>query len=260
LAGFLFGRIRFAISNEVVESRAGAIRAVSPPHCKLKRLKIMTNSLTTTTGTALVDRGQDPLEQFANAVAQTGQPLKFSKGRWFTGFGDSEKPADGMRLIADVPTIMLGWRKWVSKKIVDARIGYIADGFHPPARHDLDDTEEQTWERNSRGDAQDPWSYGVFLRLKNPEDGEDYIYSAVSKGGQKAIWKLLQAFVKRRKVDPERCIPVVSLEADSYRHRDFGKVDTPQLTIIDWASDEAATAMPDPDGSDDAEMSDTIPF
>jgi hypothetical protein len=220
----------------------------------------MTNSLTTTTGTALVDRSQDPLEQFANAVAQTGQPLKFSKGRWFTGFGDSEKPADGMHLVADVPTIMLGWRKWQNKKIVDARIGYIADGFRPPARHDLDDTDEQAWERNSRGEAQDPWTYGVFLHLTNPDDGEDYLYSATSKGGQKAIWTLLQAFVKQRKKNPECCTPVVALGSDSYKHRDFGRVDTPKLTIIGMRASENAAALPDPDGSDDAEMGDTIPF
>jgi hypothetical protein len=221
----------------------------------------MINNLpATTTGTAVVDRSQDPLEQFANSVAQTGQPLKFSKGRWFTGFGDNEKPADGLQLVADVPAIMLGWRKWVNKKIVDARVGYIADGFRPAARHDLDDLDEQTWERNSRGDAQDPWSLGTFLRLTD-DNGEDYIYAAVSKGGQKAIWNLLQAFVKRRKTNPECCTPVVALEADSYRHRDFGKVDTPKLTIVDWrACDNAAAAIPDPDGSDDAEMSDTIPF
>jgi hypothetical protein len=223
--------------------------------------------LTTTTGTSLVDWSQDPFEQLSNAMAQTGTPLKFSKGRWHRGYGTDEKPADGMTLIADIQGLMVGWRKWqrvgTAMKVVDSAIGYVADKFKAPSRNDLDDLDDSKWERGADGSPKDPWSFGFYLTLVDPKDDETYQYTAMSNGARRAVADLIKAFTKQRKKDPANCVPVVRLMADAYRHRDYGRIDTPKLTIVDWrASDNAADALLDDGsyGSGDADLNDSVPF
>src|SRR5262245_61913027 len=125
----------------------------------------MNKELTTTSrGTDLVDWSNgDPFERLATALSQTGTPLKFSKGRWFSGFGKDEESADGRVLAADMPGLMLGWRKWENRKIVNAAIGFVADNFRPPQRNDLGDLDESLWERDANGAPRDPWSFGFYL-------------------------------------------------------------------------------------------------
>ena len=214
----------------------------------------------TATSTSLVDWSQDPFEQIANTMAQTGTPLKFSKGKWYRGYGNDERPADGMTLIADVQGIMVGWRCWKDRKIVDAAVGFVAENFKPPQRNDLGDLDESAWERDANGNPKDPWVFGFYIRLTD-DDGEAYVYSATSNGARRAVFDLIKEFTKRRKKDPAHCVPVVRLMADSYRHKDYGRIDTPKLAVIDWHDSGAAVAsIPSPDGSDDVEMGDTIPF
>jgi hypothetical protein len=225
----------------------------------------MTNSLTTTTGSNLVDwSADDPFTALANSISapgMQGEPLKFSKGRWLTGRGKDEEEAGGKILVADLDNLMIGWRRWFDKKITDQVVGLVAEKFRPPSRNDLGDLDESAWERDANGNAKDPWSLGLYLRLVDTESEESFAWAATSFGAKKAIAELSRAFIKQRKKDPTRCVPVVKLEADFYRHKDYGRVDTPKLTIVDWrTSDNAAAAIPDPDGSDDADMGDTIPF
>jgi hypothetical protein len=225
----------------------------------------MTNSLTTTTGTALVDRSLDAFEQFANSMAQIGTALKFSKGRWFAGYGADEKPADGITLVTDVHGLMVGWRKWqrvgTAMRVVDSALGHVADNFKAPSRNELGDLDESAWERGLDGSPKDPWSFGFFLTLVDPKDDEVYVYAAISNGGRRAVADLVKAFTKQRKQDPAHCVPVVRLMADAYKHRDYGRIDIPKLEVVSWrSSDTTVAALPDPDGSDDADMGDTIPF
>jgi hypothetical protein len=225
-----------------------------------------TNSLTTTTGTHLVDRNLDPFEQFANSIAQTGTPLKFTKGRWHRGYSADEKPADGMTLIADLQGLMVGWRKWqrvdTVMRIVGSEVGYVADGYKAPSRNDLDDLDDSKWDRGLQGigTPKDPWSFGFYLALFDPKDEEGYVYSAISNGGRRAVADLVKAFTRQRKKDPANCVPVVKLEAGFYKHREHGRIETPVLTIVDWRASDGVAAIPAPDGSDDADMGDTIPF
>jgi hypothetical protein len=194
-------------------------------------------------------------------MAQTGTPLKFSKGRWFRGYGNDERPADGLELIADVPSLMVGWRKWVDKKIVNTALGHVAENFRAPSRNDLGDLDESQWERDANGQPKDPWSFGFYLRLVDPKDEESYQYAAMSNGARRAVADLIKTFTKQRKKDAAHCLPVVRLAADFYKHKDYGRIDTPKLAIVGWHdSGCAAAAVPDPDGSDDADMSDSIPF
>jgi hypothetical protein len=220
---------------------------------------------TRTNSTAVVssDVDYDPFAALAASLSQPGmqgEPLKFSKGRWFAGRTDAEQDVGGKMLIADLENLMTGWRRWWDKKITDQVVGLVVDNFKPPQRNDLGDLDESGWERDSAGKPSDPWQFGFFLRLVDPDSEESFAWAATSNGARRAIGDLVSAFAKRRRKHPESCIPLVRLECDFYKHQSYGRVDVPKFEIVEWHASDTAPSLPAPDGSDDARMDDGIPF
>jgi hypothetical protein len=203
----------------------------------------------------------DPYAQLAASLAQPGMDctqLKFSKGRWLAG--RDEQDAGGKLLLADLDNLMIGWRRWSDKRITDQAVGLVGEGFKPPRREDLGDMDDRQWERDSNGKPSDPWQFGFYIRLVDPETEEAFAWSATSNGARRVVGDLLNAFVRRRRKHPEACTPLIRLAADFYKHKDFGRVDIPKLEIVEWRASDTPPSLPAPDGSDDAEMKDDIPF
>jgi hypothetical protein len=206
---------------------------------------------------------RDPYAELAASLTSPGmrgKPIKFVKGRWLSGRGNDEQDVGGKQLVADLVGLMTGWRRWWDRKVTDQVVGLIADKFRPPQRNDLGDLDEAAWERDSTGKPTDPWQFGFFLRFVDPENDEEFAWSATSDGARQEIGNLVAAFVKRRKKHPAECVPIVRLASDFYRHKTHGRVDTPMLEIIGWRASASPPSLPAPDGSDDKEMDDDIPF
>jgi hypothetical protein len=226
----------------------------------------MTSQLTVrnNAGTALVEVGfPDPYEALAANLSQpgmSGTPLKFSKGRWFSGRGNEELDVGGQQLVADLDNLMTGWRRWWEQRITDQVVGVVAENFKPPQRNDLGDLDDSKWERDPTGKPKDPWQFGFFLRLVDPETDEAFAWSATSHGAKRAVGDLVKAFTRRRKKHPAECIPLIRLSTDFYKHQAYGRVDTPLLEIVGWRASETAPSLPASDGSDDTDMNDSIPF
>jgi len=205
---------------------------------------------------------KDETVYFARVGATEGgdSAVKFSKdAQWLAG--QEEVNLNGARMLADMAGLSIGWRKWIDGKIVDADIGYIAGGFEPKARSELDDLEQETWPVDSRGERNDPWQYAYFLKLVD-ENGQGYTWAAGSHGARRAIGNLCNAYARMRKN------PIVTLDAGFYKHHTFGKINTPKLTIVGWA-DDAPTfrALPAPPTAPDYDpdaighrLDDAIPF
>jgi hypothetical protein len=230
-----------------------------------KGIAMTSTQLTNThTGTAIATIEQvDPFAALAASLVQPGMdgtPIKFSKGKWLAGRGNDEYSADGKMLVADLENLMIGWRQWRDKRIVDQVVGMVADHFKPPQRNDLGDLDESQWERDTSGNPVDPWQLGFFMRLVDEEGDEAFAWSATSNGARRAVGKLVDAFAKRRRKHPNACKPLVKLSTDFYRHQSYGRVDVPLLEIIEWRSSDSAPNLPAPDGSGDAAMNDDIPF
>ena len=183
---------------------------------------------------ALVD-GTDNFGAFAKIASQesrSGQMLKMGKdGTWTAGASD--EAMTGERLLADVIHLVVGWRKWVDNKVVDTDMGFVAEGFTPKSREELDDNDTELWIFNKSGQRQDPWQFGYTLRLTS-SDGQSYIYNATSYGAKGATGDLCSAFARKR------VNPYVTLGSSSYRHKAFGKTYNPMLNIVGWESDEMA--------------------
>jgi hypothetical protein len=200
-------------------------------------------SLTTYNPLAPADMMQDPFMALALSLERPdmdGEILKFNRGRWSAG-KDGERRMDGVKLVACVDGLTWGWRKWVDKRIVDQRLGLIANGSKPHIRAELGDMDEDLWPLNSRGEANDPWQFGFFLQLLDLEDrSKKFVWPATSFGARKEIGVLSKAYAQR---PASNARPVVMLEAGFYRHKDYGRVDTPELNIVGWVGEE--TPAPD---------------
>jgi hypothetical protein len=182
-----------------------------------------------------------------------GKLLKFNKGRYFVG--DDEVPA-GTEMIAHVDQIARGWIKFRDNKVVDQQIGKAVDGFVMPPREELDDRDETAWERDPSGVARDPWTQQYYLPMENTETGDVAVFVTGSHGGRKAITKLLNIFTR----NPHAGLPIIRLNVASYRHRTFGRIETPDFPIVGRTGAPARQTI-EPAGTGNDELDDDeIPF
>jgi len=164
----------------------------------------------------------------AAALQLGGDPiLKFAKGDY--SIGDEDVPL-GTQFVACVGDTATGYVKWVDKKKVDERIGRVADGFTAPLRESLGDTDKSLWEKDLAGQPRDPWALQWFLPMIGVEDGNRVVFATGSGGGKKAVGRLLRAFGDC----PLRGDPTIRLDARSYKHPDYGKIDEPLFIILGW--------------------------
>jgi hypothetical protein len=184
-----------------------------------------------------------------------GRIIKFSKdGHWIAGL--DEENLDGCKMLADMDNLAVGWRKWKDSKIVANDVGFVRDNFIPKERNELDEVNEATWPKNNSGLPNDPWQWAYYLRFID-EDGNIYMWTASSSGARRCIGELSRQY--RRKLTN----PIVELSAGSYKHRQYGKINTPVLKVVDWSDDTPALtdARPKPGAAPaPVDLDDSIPF
>lgn len=199
------------------------------------------NDITTRDSGALTVPGRNFFEQYeeaSNGNRVIGDFLKFSKGDWLAGRNSDDVPR-GTRLIANIPDLKVGWQRWEGGRPVDSVMGRVMDGFSPPARSTLGDTDQSAWERDEvTGQPRDPWQATNVLVLKAEKGDQLYTFSTSSKGGIGAIAKVAGEYGRRMRAHPTQ-IPVVALEVDSYAHpnRSLGRIKVPVFKIVGWIED-----------------------
>lgn len=199
----------------------------------------------------------DPYAVYGRAVASDATPfLKFVKGEFQFGT-DNEPLALGTRLAPNMAELKAGFIKWQNGEPINEATVRISNGAPPPRREDLDAQDEDAWEMDSNGIAIDPWGIVNTLPFKDPETGEEYVFTTGSKGGIGAIGKLASAYGShRQKHDGE--MPIVQIGASSYRHKTYGEVHFPVFRIVSWVSE--AELIAGKSGEADGELDDEIPF
>jgi hypothetical protein len=198
---------------------------------------------------------RDPFAAYAAAAAPPqGQFLKFSKGEWLFG-KDLLELALGSRFAANMQGFRLGWRRWENQAVTDERMELLIDCLPVPSRSSLGDNDKALWEPDADGKPRDPWAFTNELQLMSP-DGDLYIYSTTSESGKRDLGQLCGAYTEGLKQHP-RQVPVVTLGRSSYVHKQYGKLYTPELKIVDWTDESVlAIAAPPTEAGED----DDIPF
>jgi hypothetical protein len=206
-------------------------------------------------GTALATDSSNPwIDVSAELDKFVGAPfVRFSKQGEFE-ISETETIPAGTRCTAHVDEVMFGWRKWLDNKLVETRMGRVADRYVPAQRRDLGDTDEHEWEIQDGGDRRDPWQFCASLPLTRLDTGESYLFSVSSKGGIRCINGLVRTYGTRVRAKGDAAgSPIVELRPDSYKHKQYGKIFFPVLHVVGWtgANGEPLSVADD--------MEDTIP-
>ncbi len=200
----------------------------------------------------------DPYAEYGRTVSSDTPFLKFVKGQFKYGVDDEVLPI-GTRLVPHMGELRAGYIKWKDGAPETETMVRIADGKPIPQREDLGDNDRNEWETDPNGTPQDPWQECNTLPFKDPETGQEFVFSTGSRGGIGAIGKLSTSYSRERQKQAGK-LPVIEINSGSYRHRTYGDVAFPTFKIVGWKSEGALIAGDTSDTKTDAGLDDKIPF
>lgn len=171
--------------------------------------------------------------------------LRLLKTGHFAFGVENLEPEEGSEWAIHPASLMHGYACWGDGELLDERM--VPANQSKPARSELPEYGQ-------------PWTDQVAMMLQCL-DGEDtgvqVLYKGTSLGLRNAVKDLIAKMIAQIQADPDNVVPVVELEVDSYQHKKFGEVFTPQINIlrwISWAGETAATSdEPGTDSSPDAD-------
>jgi hypothetical protein len=97
------------------------------------------------------------------------------------------------------------------------------------------------------------------LPLISVETGEVYTFVTGSKGGIAAVKNLCRVYGNKHR---DNLLPIVALRTRSYKHKQYGRIETPDLMIVGWDG-ITSTAIPvqsAPTGNAADDLNDAVPY
>ena len=152
-----------------------------------------------------------------------------------------------------------GYIKWKDGAPETETTVLIADGKPIPQREDLGDDDRNEWETDPNGTPQDPWQVINTLPMKDPETGQDFVFTTGSRGGIGAIGKLSKKYGPERHRQAGK-LPVIEIGSGSYHHNTYGDVKYPTFKIVGWKTESELVAGEASDTKVDADLDDEIPY
>ncbi len=201
----------------------------------------------------------DPYTAYGRAVGTDTPFLKFIKGQFKYGVDDEVLPLR-TRLVPHMSELRAGFIKWKDGAPEDEVMVRIAEGKPIPQREDLGDDDRNAWETDPNGMPLDPWKEVNTLPMKDPETGQEFIFTTGSRGGIGAIGKLATKYGRQRDKQAGK-LPVIEIGSDSYFHKKRSiNVDFPTLKIVGWEAEADLIAGETSSVDLDAELDDVVPF
>jgi len=210
---------------------------------------------------AALANGGSPVSAYlaAHGVGMSGTFFKFAKDGKFRKTSDDEEIPEGTQFVVIYDQIQGGWIKFMGKgNPPERKQGNIFEGFVPPDRETLGDTDQSEWEVGLSGKPADPWQFQLLLPLQNVETGELYVFNTSSITGRRAVDNLIQACDRMQRTEPND-YPIIRLRIGGFQHRDerIGWIKTPAFERCGKAPKADLTAVTTSVAGD---MSDEIPF
>lgn len=176
------------------------------------------------------------------AVADMVVYLKMTKaGDWVHGEEEDDIDEDAVFVINPL-SYQYGAVAFSDNKFVDEKL-VSAFGSDPiPLAEDLE--EEFPIDKI---EASDGWKAQHGIMMVSVEGGPNLIFKASSVGGIRELETLIGKVAKRMETNPESFFPVVNLDCDSYKHKKYGKIFTPIINVVAWASNDSAEIVEEVD-------------
>jgi hypothetical protein len=186
-----------------------------------------------------------------------GELLKFNKGDYLAGQEDTPVP-EGTVVVPVMDELTVGWIKWEDSKPVEHMMGRVADGYRPPRRSELGDTDQSRWPADGNGKPHDPWQISNYLPMKLQGTSKLYTFTASSRGSLNAVADLCRTYARRKKPDT---YPAVVLKVGAYQHAQYGRIKFPSFIVEGWVPKFSLDGTaPVADTSTKAMLDDEIPW
>jgi len=205
--------------------------------------------------------GGSPVSAYlaAHGVGMSGTFFKFAKDGKFRKTSDDEEIPEGTQFVVIYDQIQAGWIKFMGKGNPPVRKqGNVFEGFVPPDRETLGDTDEGEWEVGLSGKPADPWQFQLLLPLQGVETSELFVFNTSSITGRRAVDNLIQACGRMQRTEPD-VYPVIKLRISGFEHRDerIGWIKTPAFERVGKAPKADLTVVTTSLASN---LNDEIPF
>ncbi len=196
---------------------------------------------------------------YGRAVASDTAPfLKYVKGVYKFGTEATVLPI-GTQVVPNMSELKVGYVKWVDGKVFQDETKRLCDG-PPKQREELDCVEKKDWPTGQNGEAKDPWQLQNTLPMRDPETGQNFIFTTSSHGGISTIGTLSMHYGRRLKKYDDDKLPVIELGTSSYDHPAYREVFIPVFRIVGWKSEAELMGGDDGDGDTGEAIDDDIPF
>jgi hypothetical protein len=184
-----------------------------------------------------------------------GKLLKFVKGEFFAvdEDGAEDEVELGSKFVVAIDTMMVGYEKWVDKRLVDKNVGLVVEGFSRPERDELDDVAEESWPKDKDGKPADPWQPVSRVTMYGKKGDQDSIVTFItrSKTGIGALNKLRDKALREMRMRP--VYPVVQLGVRVFDTEEYSHIKAPTFKVVDWAEMWTGAALkPAPKTNGDA--------
>lgn len=164
------------------------------------------------------------LKKMARTSASSGAFLKMEKtGAWVFGINAEELP-EGAEFYVHPSGFVHGYVAWEADQ-GGTKLGEIMG----PLGEEIPPTGPVP-------EGGDGWQFQLGLALLGVEDRSPLLYRATSVGGKRAIAQLGGEIAVRLDAKDKQCVPVVTLSSESYKHKKYGKIFNPIITIERWTT------------------------
>jgi hypothetical protein len=164
------------------------------------------------------------IEAYKASAPITGKPiLKFVKtGKWLLGVNNEE--CDGELAAVNPVSIRIGYVQWLNGQVVkESPLVPFTKGWPAVDRSVFGEDQGDLTRK-----------YLLDVRFLDTEPALEAVYSAATDGGAKAVESLIDAVYRKASLGTPFIVPVVKLNADSYRHPQFGTTFKPVFAVQHW--------------------------
>lgn len=161
------------------------------------------------------------------AVAQAAF-LKMGKDGIWTYGAEGTEVEEGALWALNPASFRHGWINWRDDPKKVERLGELmVSVFDEPNLPDRPaDLEGGKWSEQ--------WAVAVIC-VSGEDEGTELEYSVNSKSGISELRDRIAGLVGDKMEAEEPCVPIVELLSDSYKHKTYGKIYTPELKITRWS-------------------------
>jgi len=159
------------------------------------------------------------LKKTSREAAPSGAFLKMDKtGAWIFGVEEEE--------VNDTEQFMVNPEGF--------QHGYVAWGDSEKLGEVIAPVTEQLADTGPVPGGAKGWEFQLGAHFKQTDGDLDLVYRSSSVGGKRAIAGLASEVSEKLLAGDPKCVAVVTLSSDSYKHKQYGKIYTPVITVFKW--------------------------